>query len=128
MRTPSRTLLVVAALWELFQYDVIVALRGFRGVHRALRRRAAAGPRRPELEAPICRAVESAASVYWKRVRCLQRSAAAARLLRAYGVPAELVIGCTLAPFFSHAWVEVEGRVLNTSPAYAQELHVLERV
>jgi len=71
--------------------------------------------------------VDWAAAFYWKRVLCLQRSIAATRLLRAYGVKADLVIGCRLAPFAGHAWVEVDGRVVNGPPAFAQHLRVLDR-
>jgi transglutaminase superfamily protein len=47
------------------------------------------------------------------------------RLLRARGVVARLLIGYRPVPFLSHAWVEVEGRVVNDSPAYRKRLHVL---
>jgi len=38
------------------------------------------------------------------------------------------VIGYRAAPFFSHAWVEVAGRVVNDSPIYQMRLQVLERL
>lgn len=49
------------------------------------------------------------------------------RILRACGVPAELVIGCRPVPFFSPAWVEVRGRALNNCAGFQQKLLVLER-
>jgi hypothetical protein len=51
----------------------------------------------------------------------------AVRLLRHYGIEAQVVIGCRAAPFASHAWVEVNGRVVNDSSGYQQKLRVLER-
>jgi hypothetical protein len=39
-----------------------------------------------------------------------------------------LVIGYRLLPFFSHAWVEIEGLVVGDSPAYKTRLRVLETV
>src|SRR5215470_10789538 len=101
------------ALFELFRYDVVTALFGFRGVRRGLRRRAAGKTAARGSEREISQAIDWAMTVYWKRVRCLQRSTAAARLLRAYGLPADLVIGCRMTPFYGHAWVELSGRILN---------------
>ncbi len=62
---------------------------------------------------------------YYKPVLCLQRSVVAARLLRKAGAEARLVIGYRAAPFLSHAWVEVDGRVANDSQAYKERLQVL---
>jgi hypothetical protein len=38
------------------------------------------------------------------------------------------VIGYRPSPFFSHAWVEVDGRIVNDSPVYQERLFVLERL
>jgi len=73
----------------------------------------------------ICEAISLATCFYWKPVHCLQRSVVAARLLRKHGVNGRVVIGYRPSPFFSHAWVEVNGRVVNDSPAYKDRLHVL---
>lgn len=73
----------------------------------------------------VCEAVNLACCFYFKPVRCLQKSVVTVRLLRGYGVDARLVVGYRLSPFFSHAWVEVEGRVVNDSPAYKDQLKVL---
>jgi hypothetical protein len=48
--------------------------------------------------------------------------------MRNRGIPAEVVIGYSAQPFFSHAWVEVAGRVANDSPTYQMRLQVLERL
>jgi len=36
------------------------------------------------------------------------------------------VIGYQTGPFFGHAWVEVDGRVVNDAEVYKQRLHVLD--
>ena len=77
------------------------------------------------MEQAVCHAVLLATCLHWKPVLCLQRSVCAVRLLRKYGIAAKLVIGYRPAPFFSHAWVEVNGRVVNSSPAYKRRLRVL---
>jgi hypothetical protein len=53
-------------------------------------------------------ALDLAILCYFRRPTCLQRSGALTALLRRYGVPAELVIGAVRAPFYAHAWVEVD--------------------
>ena len=75
----------------------------------------------------LCHAIDLACVWYWKQVRCLQRSAATVSLLRNYGIEAQLVIGAQLKPFQAHAWVEVDGRVVNDN-SYTKELYsVLDR-
>jgi hypothetical protein len=66
-----------------------------------------------DIVAHICKAVNYAAAVYPKRIRCLQRSAVTTCLLRSCGVPAEMVIGAQRSPFKAHAWTEVDGCPVN---------------
>ena len=73
-------------------------------------------------------AVDEACVWYLKRAACLQRSFVATRLLRRYGFRAELVIGCRPLPFESHAWVEIDGRVVNDLPQYPRAFTVLNRL
>lgn len=73
-------------------------------------------------------AVDEACVWYVKRVACLQRSFVATRLLRRYGFAAELVIGCRPLPFESHAWVELDGHVVNDLPQYQRAFTVLNRI
>ena len=118
--------LVCRALFELARYDVIYKVRGFPGVPKPIAKRTSKTTSSPEeREVEICDAVVLACCLYWKPVPCLQRSTCTVRLLRSRRVPARLVIGYRLAPFLSHAWVEVDGRVVNDSPAYPQRLHIL---
>ncbi len=60
-----------------------------------------------------CAAVDCACGLYPRTTACLQRSIVLTRLLRRHGVAAILVLGAQHYPFFSHAWVEVDGRVVN---------------
>jgi hypothetical protein len=125
----NRTLLAARVMWRLALFDALLALRGFRSVYRDLsRHNLPAAPRRMELEAAICRMVIRVSSFYWKPVRCLQRSAVTASVLRIYGIDATVVIGYRPAPLYSHAWVEVEGRVVGGSPAYQRKLCPLARI
>jgi hypothetical protein len=124
----ARILLAARAMWELCRYDLVTSASGFRGVHRKLQG-LACGSRSSHsgLEMVIPRTVTAVSSFYWKPVPCLQRSVVTVRLLRQYGVEAQVVIGCRAVPFASHAWVEVNGRVVNDSSGYQRKLRVLER-
>lgn len=72
-------------------------------------------------------AIITAMTWYPKQALCLQRSAVTTCLLRSAGVPAEMIIGCQRLPFLAHAWVEVDGEVINDK-AQVQLTHaVLDR-
>jgi len=121
--------LVFRALCELARYEALICVRGFGCVQRQLSRQSVAKvPAGPELERAVCDAILLATCLYWKPVLCLQRSVCAVRLLRKHGVPARLAIGYRPAPFFSHAWVEVDGRVVNGSSVYQKRLRLLYTV
>lgn len=77
--------------------------------------------------ASLSHAMDLACVFYLKRVLCLQRSAALAVLLRRHGWPAEMVIGAQMLPFRSHAWIEVEGKIVNDKPYMTEIFQVLER-
>jgi hypothetical protein len=118
--------LILKALEEMMRYDVIVSSLGVGRILRHLRRqRESAKPFSEELQKAICDAVLLATCFYWKPVLCLQRSVCTARLLRRYGIAAQVAIGFRPAPFFSHAWVEVSGQVVYGSSAYKQRLQML---
>jgi hypothetical protein len=64
---------------------------------------------------------------YPKEVLCLQRSAATACFLRKSGIPARMIIGARRMPFKAHAWVEVNGNVVNDKPYTPEMYAVLDR-
>jgi hypothetical protein len=126
MKTARYASLVFRALCEITWYEVIVSLRGIGCILRQLRQQRV--PQKPcdeHLQRTVCDAVLLATCFYWKPVLCLQRSVCTVRLLRKYGIDARLVIGYRPSPFFSHAWVEVNGRVVYGSAAYQQRLQTL---
>lgn len=75
----------------------------------------------------VCAAVDMACIWYWKQVLCLQRSAATVCLLKAHGISSQLVIGVRSVPFQAHAWVEVNGEIVNDRPYLRESYAVLER-
>jgi len=125
MRQMKYAWLVSSALYELARYDIIGALRNSANIRRLNPQPIALEPTNDEVVRATSKAVSLAACLYWKPVLCLQRSVCIVRLLRKHGVVAHLVIGYRTAPFFSHAWVEVKGRIVNDSPTYKARLQVL---
>ena len=124
----SSTKLVFRALWELTAHSLVTSVAGFNGVHaRLVRTRIKNRVAEPGVEAAVCRAVSLAVTMVPWRVWCLQRSAVTVRLLRQRGAKADFVVGYRPTPFFSHAWVEVDGRVVNDDSGYQQQLAILMR-
>ena len=129
MNKAKRAWLVFQALYELSLYEVILRLWGSGRILRSVSPQLAVAKfSSHEFERAICEAVLFATCLHWKPVLCRQRSVCTARLLRRNGVNAQLVIGYRPLPFFCHAWVEVDGRVVYGSPAYRQRLKVLHVV
>src|ERR1700733_5442096 len=116
------SMLFFKAYFMLIRFDLSTKLGNFASLYERIRKYPT-GPNRALLGADrICLAVDLASIWYCKEVRCLQRSAVATCLLRKYGVQAHLVFGAQQLPFRAHAWVEVDGRVVNYVP-YVREMY-----
>lgn len=117
--------LVLRAYWRLIQFDLYLARGNFKALYDKVRRY-------PTKKVPastvwveeVCAAVDMACIWYWKEALCLQRSAATACLLKTSGVPAQMMIGAKQMPFRAHAWVEVNGQVVNDKP-YMREIYAV---
>jgi hypothetical protein len=120
--------LVLRAYLRLIQFDLYLACGNFQALYDKVR---AYPIRKMAISADtaerVCSAVDMACIWYWKEVLCLQRSAATACFLKRYGVPAQMMIGAQQMPFRAHAWVEVDGRIVNDKPYMREMYAVLER-
>jgi hypothetical protein len=117
--------LTLKAYWKLIFFDLYLARGNFAALYAKVR----AWPISKKSPSPdaakrICSAVDMACIWYWKEALCLQRSAATACLLKQCGVPAQMVIGAQQMPFKAHAWVEIDGRVVNDK-SYTREIYVV---
>jgi len=122
------SLLVLKAYARLIQFDLYLARGNFKSLYEKVRSYPVAKKTpAPDAVERICYAVDLACIWYWKETLCLQRSAATACLLKQYGVPAQLVIGVQQIPFKAHAWVEVDGSVVNDKPYMHEMYAVLDR-
>jgi Transglutaminase-like superfamily len=113
-----------AYLWLVY-FDLFLARGNFSALYTKVRTYPI-GDRTliPNSTQKICAAVDIASIWYWKEVLCLQRSAATACLLKRHGVSAQMMIGAQQVPFKAHAWVEVDGRVVNDKP-YMREMYAV---
>src|SRR5262245_15778917 len=118
----------LAALAALTMVDVALKLIGINALRRAVSDWPISGAAPDsKVVAYVCSTVVRACAWYPKTALCLQRSATTTCLLRSIGAPAEMVIGVHKTPFYSHAWVEVCGEVVNDHPKVQTFFHVLSR-
>ncbi len=122
-------LLLAESYLLLLEVEWLMAFPKLRSLHRRVRaadvKTPKSGLRRSAEE--VCHAMDLACVFYPKRVFCLQRSAATTLLLRRHGICAEMVVGAQILPFRSHAWVELDGAVVNDKPYVRQIYRTLER-
>ena len=119
----------LTAFLYLVYVDVLMRLSCFRRVYDTVcETETRARSVEPASIRRTCRAMDRAARAYLKRAWCLQRSAACVFQLRRQGVPAELVLGVRTFPFGAHAWVELDGRILNDDLGHVGGFLVLDRI
>lgn len=119
---------LIHSWWLLLSLETDLRRGAFASVHRRIQRSAV--KKRPSSAtaiADLCHRMDVACVFYPKAVLCLQRSAATTILLRRNGWRAELVLGVQIVPFQSHAWVEVDGAVVNDKPYVREIFEVMER-
>lgn len=118
----------LAGLLLLATADIVLKLTGFSTLHRTVKQWPLANRRANSATiVETCNIVDRACTWHPRQELCLQRSAVAACLLRSFGVPAEMVIGVHKMPLYGHAWVEVEGKVVNDHKNVQTFFHVLSR-
>jgi hypothetical protein len=114
-------------IWLIY-FDFLMRFYSFEAVHTAVvGQQVFPSHRQQTSEGEICHAIDLACVFYFKKILCLQRSAATTVLLRRHGWNAQMVLGAQLMPFQSHAWVEIENRVVNDKPYVTEMFQVLER-
>jgi hypothetical protein len=121
--------LIAESYLLLVQIDLMMRFGDLRSLHTLVRKSETdntKGHAVPSVH-DLCDGMDLACVFYIKKVKCLQRSSATTLLLRRYGHRAEMVIGAQMLPFKSHAWVEVNGAIVNDKPYMPDIYHVLER-
>jgi hypothetical protein len=75
----------------------------------------------------LSRAMDLACVFYFKKVYCLQRSAATTVLMRRHGWNATMLSGAQILPPEFHAWVQVGDEIVNDKPYMHDIYQVLDR-
>jgi hypothetical protein len=126
LRTMS--FLILKAYLNLIRFDLYLARGNFAAIYDKVTNYPVGNPTfGSDGVERICSAVDMACIWYWKEARCLQRSAATTCLLKSHGIFAQMVIGAQQMPFKAHAWVEVDGRVVNDKSYVSQTYAVMNR-
>jgi len=73
-------------------------------------------------------AIAMAAALYPGRAACLERSLMLYWWLRRAGVPVQFRMGAQLYPFLAHAWVELDGRVINDVAEHVKLFRPIEGI
>ena len=123
-----RYFLILCAYLKLIHFDSYLARGTFRALYDSVRTYPLGkSVQSHEVVEQVCAAVDLACIWYPKEVLCLQRSAATTCLLKRNGVRARMVIGVQPMPFKAHAWVEIDGQVVNDKPYTPEMYQVLDR-
>ena len=119
-----------SAFIGLLAFDLLLKFRGFQSLIEKVEHWPTSEPRTTDSE--TCRhvraMVDRAQMYYPKKAMCLQHSAVVTCLLRRRGVPAEMVLAAQEFPPKAHAWVEVDGVVVNDFTAVQRVYRVMRRV
>ncbi|MBS1867785.1 MAG: lasso peptide biosynthesis B2 protein [Acidobacteria bacterium] len=119
--------ILFTAYRELLNLEYPLHRRNFSAIYERVRQTPVRTPQTMFAPEQLRHAVDLAAALYFRKVLCLQRSAATVRLLKQHGFAAQLVIGVQQLPFAAHAWVELDGVVFNDKPYMSEIYSVLER-
>jgi hypothetical protein len=123
----TKVILLLQSFGGLIAHDLFMTSHRFSSLHERVRQFPvrASNPRAKSIDILVF-AFDIACCFYPKRVLCLQRSAVLVKILRRYGIPAHMVIGAQRLPFRAHAWVEVNGEIIDDRVAAREKFLVLE--
>ncbi len=110
-------------------YDLSIKVLGFRRLFQIVAQwqlRKCESPNTALIQR-VCAGIERARIWYPKQIMCMQHSVVSKCLLQHYGVPARMSIAARKMPFKSHAWVEVDGRVVNDTQKVLTYYNVFRR-
>ena len=120
----------LTAFFGLLAFDLVLRLRGFESLIRTVETWPVREPHEtnPEICRRVCAMVNRAQVYYPRKAMCLQHSAVVTCLLRRRGVAAQMVLAAQEFPPKAHAWVDVEGTVVNDSQQVKTRYRELRRI
>lgn len=121
--------LAVRAFLLLLSVDFKLKTMGFRKLHSSVKNYPVSA-RKPNTHtvARMREAVDKACVWYPKQALCLQRSAVLTVLLRREGVDARMALAARRMPLKMHAWVEINGAVVNDDDEVQNYYKVMEKI
>jgi hypothetical protein len=120
-------LLFLEAYIRLVTHDFFMLRHDFAALHRNIKNYPVHPARGKAISIePLCHSLDVASALYPKPPLCLQRSSVLVKLLRKRGIPAQMIIGAQKLPFKAHAWVEVDGKIINDRLASRERFLVME--
>ncbi len=121
--------LAVRALMLLLSVDFKLKTMGFRKLHSSVKNYPVSA-RKPNTDtvARMREAVDKACVWYPKQALCLQRSAVLTVLLRREGIEARMALAARRMPLKMHAWVEIDGVVVNDDDKVQNYYKVMEKI
>jgi Transglutaminase-like superfamily len=126
---PRHFQLFIESYALLFVFEVVMIFRNSQALYDIVRlhtSRAASEP--PQIRTnEIVHAMDVACVFYFKKVYCLQRSAATTVLMRRHRWNATMVTGAQILPPEFHAWVQVGDEIVNDKPYMHDIYQVLDR-
>jgi hypothetical protein len=123
----TKSLLILHAYAELIWHDLFMSRHNFESLHRRVRGFPISEARTESISADsVASALDVACCFYPRRVLCLQRAAVLVKILREKALPARLVIGAQKFPFKAHAWVELDGVIVDDRLASRERFFILE--
>jgi hypothetical protein len=122
-----RAFIVVEAYLGLIAHDAFMRKHDFAALHQEIKT-FPLRVKKPDhaVTEQVSNALDIACAFYPRQVLCLQRSAVLVKMLRKRGVPAHMIIGAQKLPFKAHAWVEVDGQIVNDRLASRETFLILE--
>jgi Transglutaminase-like superfamily len=128
-QSAGKTALRMKAARMLVTWDWRIKTHSFERLYGSLGSYPIAAEKLPDAAiSEIEDAVQFVSIWYWKRVLCLQRSCCLFWMLRDAGKPARLQIGAQHWPPRTHAWVNVEGRIVGDLPHKVQPFRLLDTI
>jgi Transglutaminase-like superfamily len=126
---PRHFQLFIESYALLFLFEVVMICRNSHALYDIVRLHAprAASESRQIRANEIVHAMDLACVFYFKKVYCLQRSAATTVLMRRHGWNATMVTGAQILPPEFHAWVQVGDEIVNDKPYMHDIYQVLDR-
>ncbi len=73
----------------------------------------------------LANTIDAASLIYPKKTFCLAWAATFVIIARKKGWDSNLVIGIQSHPFYAHAWVEIDGKVIHDDPTIAEVLSII---